>query len=192
MKTSILAIAVLSTLSFNAMADTTANQANRNTDSINDIKLDNAERDQYNRDTFGSIQDRINNESSKNNARIDRMQDESLTGFSQSQSIQSDNSNRIDTIEDVIQAQGVEMMERLDGVKAATHAINNARPIPYSVGSFAVGVGVGSAGSKQALAIGGAYRMTENVSASFTVATESEGKFSKAEASAGAGVQLSF
>ncbi len=84
------------------------------------------------------------------------------------------------------------MRERYDGVKATMHAVTNARPVAYGVGEFAVGAGIGAAGSKQALAIGGAYRFNESWSSSFTTAYESEGKQTKADLSAGVGLHYSF
>ncbi|MGV2987774.1 hypothetical protein ACE1OE_09015 [Vibrio sp. E150_011] len=40
------------------------------------------------------------------------------------------------------------MKERYDGVKATMHAVTNARPVAYDVSEFAVGAGIGAAGSK--------------------------------------------
>lgn len=103
-----------------------------------------------------------------------------------------DNTARIDGLENALKQQGEEMRERYDGVKASMHAITNARPVAYDVGSFAVGAGLGAAGSKQAVAVGGAYRFNESWSGSFTVAHETEGTHTKADTSAGVGAQFQF
>ncbi|MFA0441008.1 hypothetical protein BCU70_00390 [Vibrio sp. 10N.286.49.C2] len=58
------------------------------------------------------------------------------------------NSGRIDNLEVALKQQGEEMKERYDGVKATMHAVTNARPVAYDVGEFAVGAGIGAAGSK--------------------------------------------
>ena len=102
------------------------------------------------------------------------------------------NSDRIDDLSESLKQQGEEMRERYDGVKATLHAVTNARPVAYDVGEFSMGAGVGAAGSKQALAIGGAYRFNESWSGSFTTSYETAGKQTKEDISAGVGMHFSF
>ncbi|MGF1750095.1 YadA C-terminal domain-containing protein [Vibrio cionasavignyae] len=104
----------------------------------------------------------------------------------------ADNKAAIDNLGEAMQKQGQEMRERYDGVKASMHAITNAKPVAYDVGEFAVGAGLGAAGSKQAVAIGGAYRFNEQWAGSFTVNHETAGRHTKADTSAGIGAQFSF
>ncbi|AYV24179.1 YadA C-terminal domain-containing protein [Vibrio mediterranei] len=103
-----------------------------------------------------------------------------------------ENKQEIANLRNDLVKQGEEMKERYDGVKATMHAVTNARPVAYDVGEFAIGAGIGAAGSKQALAIGGAYRFNESWSGSFTTAYETAGKQTKADLSAGVGVHYSF
>ncbi|MGR5094361.1 YadA-like family protein [Vibrio maritimus] len=102
------------------------------------------------------------------------------------------NTARIDNLESEMKAMGDNMLvleDRMDGVVASSHAINNARPVLATAGQFGVGVGMGAAGSKKALALGGAYQFNESWSGSMTVNYETSGKKSKSQVSAGAGVQ---
>ncbi|USD63762.1 YadA-like family protein [Vibrio sp. SCSIO 43140] len=103
-----------------------------------------------------------------------------------------ENSKRIDNLESEMKAMGDNMLvleDRMDGVVASSHAINNARPVLATAGQFGVGVGMGAAGSKKALALGGAYQFNDSWSGSMTVNYETSGKKSKSQVSAGAGVQ---
>lgn len=105
------------------------------------------------------------------------------------------NTARIDSLEQDMKAMGNKMLDledRMDGVVATSHAITNARPMVSEPGKFAIGVGMGAAGSKQALALGGAYQFNESWSASTTVNYETSGKRSNSQLSAGAGVQYQF
>ncbi|WP_454440609.1 YadA C-terminal domain-containing protein [Vibrio bathopelagicus] len=107
----------------------------------------------------------------------------------------SSNTNRIDNLEAEMRNMGDKMLElddRMDGVVASSHAIMNARPSLNSVGDFGVGVGMGFAGSKEAIALGGAYAFNENWSASASLNYETSGKFSDSQVSGGAGVQYTF
>ncbi|PHS22047.1 MAG: hypothetical protein COA84_14265 [Robiginitomaculum sp.] len=79
--------------------------------------------------------------------------------------------------------------EKMDGVMAGTHAINNARPFLTRSGQTAVGVGAGFAGNSGAIAIGAAHSFNENWSTSMTV-NITTGSYS--EVSGGAGVQYIF
>ncbi|WP_322804832.1 YadA-like family protein [Vibrio alfacsensis] len=102
---------------------------------------------------------------------------------------------RISGLEESMKKMGNKMLqleERMDGVVATSHAVTNARPVLSAVGEYGVGVGIGAAGSKQALAFGGAMQMTENWSASTTVNYETKGKHSKGQFSAGVGAQYKF
>ncbi|WP_234496826.1 YadA-like family protein [Vibrio maritimus] len=102
------------------------------------------------------------------------------------------NTARIDNLESEMKAMGDNMLvleDRMDGVVASSHAINNARPVLATAGQFGVGVGMGAAGSKKALALGGAYQFNDSWSGSMTVNYETSGKKSKSQVSAGAGVQ---
>ncbi|HIF9516975.1 TPA: YadA-like family protein [Photobacterium damselae] len=84
-----------------------------------------------------------------------------------------------------------ELDEQMDGVRAGLHAVTNARPYVAN-GQFAVGAGVGFAGSKEALALGGAYGINENLSVSGTFHYETSGKYSSSEVAGGVGLQYSF
>ncbi|GMQ48585.1 hypothetical protein VB10N_35840 [Vibrio sp. 10N] len=101
---------------------------------------------------------------------------------------------RIDNLEAAFEQQAHqlnELDERMDGVTASMHAITNARPFVQE-GEFAMGAGVGFAGSKEALALGGAMGLTDNLSASFTVNYETSGTYSSSQVSGGAGLQYTF
>lgn len=105
------------------------------------------------------------------------------------------NSKRIDSLEQSMIQMGNKMLvleERMDGVVASSHAINNARPVLSSAGQYGVGVGIGGAGSKQAIAIGGAMQFSENWSGSMSVNYETKGKLSSDQLSAGVGAQYVF
>ncbi|GAL18852.1 high-affinity choline uptake protein BetT [Vibrio maritimus] len=105
------------------------------------------------------------------------------------------NTARIDTLEQDMKAMGNKMLDledRMDGVVATSHAITNARPMVQNEGEFALGFGMGAAGSKQALAFGGAYQFNQSWSASTTVNYETAGKRSTSQISAGAGVHYKF
>lgn len=105
------------------------------------------------------------------------------------------NSNRISGLESQMKKMGDKMLDledRMDGVVATSHAVTNARPMVQDAGEFAMGVGIGAAGSKQALALGGAYQFNANWSSSVTVNYETAGKRSNSQVSAGAGVQYRF
>ncbi|WP_394138629.1 YadA-like family protein [Vibrio chagasii] len=82
--------------------------------------------------------------------------------------------------------------DRMDGVVASSHAITNARPVLNSAGQFGMGVGMGAAGSKQAIALGGAYQITDNWSGTMSVNYETKGKVSNDQLSAGVGAQYIF
>ncbi|NGN98852.1 hypothetical protein G5S52_14720 [Grimontia sp. S25] len=84
-----------------------------------------------------------------------------------------------------------EMDEQMDGVRAGMHAITNARPF-VTEGEFAIGAGVGFSGSKEALAIGGAYGFNEKISVSGTFHYETSGKVSGSEVAGGVGIQYKF
>ncbi|HIF9259499.1 TPA: YadA-like family protein [Photobacterium damselae] len=84
-----------------------------------------------------------------------------------------------------------ELDEQMDGVRAGLHAVTNARPYVAN-GQFAVGAGVGFAGSKEALALGGAYGINENLSVSGTFHYETSGKYSSSEVAGGVGLQYNF
>ncbi|USH04744.1 YadA-like family protein [Grimontia kaedaensis] len=84
-----------------------------------------------------------------------------------------------------------EMDEQMDGVRAGMHAITNARPF-VTEGEFAIGAGVGFSGSKEALAIGGAYGFNEKISVSGTFHYETSGKVSSSEVAGGVGIQYKF
>ncbi|OIN23948.1 YadA C-terminal domain-containing protein [Vibrio barjaei] len=105
------------------------------------------------------------------------------------------NTKRIDSLEADMAKMGNKMLDledRMDGVVATSHAVTNARPMVQDSGEFAMGVGIGAAGSKQALALGGAYQFNANWSSSMTVNYETAGKRSNSQVSAGAGVQYRF
>lgn len=105
------------------------------------------------------------------------------------------NEKKIAGLEESMKKMGNKMLqleERMDGVVATSHAVTNARPVLSAVGEYGMGVGIGAAGSKQALAFGGAMQMTENWSASTTVNYETKGKHSKGQFSAGVGAQYKF
>ncbi|MGR5092348.1 YadA-like family protein [Vibrio maritimus] len=104
----------------------------------------------------------------------------------------SRNSVRIDNLEDALVRQGEEMRERYDGVKASTHAAMSARAFTSEPGEFAVGAGIGAAGSKRALAIGGAYQFNENWSGNFIGSYETAGKYTKSDLALGVGAQYTF
>ena len=84
-----------------------------------------------------------------------------------------------------------EQDEQIDGVRAGLHAVANARPFVTS-GEFAIGAGVGFSGSKEALALGGAYGINEQLSVSGTFHYESSGSYSSSDVAGGVGVQYSF
>ncbi|MCX2792407.1 YadA C-terminal domain-containing protein [Vibrio sp. Sgm 5] len=81
--------------------------------------------------------------------------------------------------------------EQMDGIRASLHAVTNARPYATS-GELAIGAGVGFSGSKEAVAVGGAYGLTDQVSLSGTFHYESSGKYSSSDVAGGVGVQISF
>ncbi|MEJ6061088.1 YadA C-terminal domain-containing protein [Aliivibrio salmonicida] len=84
-----------------------------------------------------------------------------------------------------------EQDEKIDGVRAGLHAVANARPFVTN-GEFAIGAGVGFSGSKEALALGGAYGINEKLSVSGTFHYESSGSYSSSDVAGGVGVQYSF
>ena len=84
-----------------------------------------------------------------------------------------------------------EHQEQMDGIRASLHAVTNARPFVTN-GEFAVGAGVGFAGSKEAIALGGAYGISEQLSVSGTFNYETSGKYSSSDISGGVGVQFNF
>ncbi|MCG9632687.1 YadA C-terminal domain-containing protein [Vibrio sp. Isolate30] len=84
-----------------------------------------------------------------------------------------------------------EHQEQMDGIRASLHAVTNARPFVTN-GEFAVGAGVGFAGSKEAIALGGAYGISEQLSVSGTFNYETSGKYSSSDVSGGVGVQFNF
>lgn len=84
-----------------------------------------------------------------------------------------------------------EQDEKIDGVRAGLHAVANARPFVTS-GEFAIGAGVGFSGSKEALALGGAYGINEQLSVSGTFHYESSGSYSSSDVAGGVGIQYSF
>lgn len=79
--------------------------------------------------------------------------------------------------------------DKIDGVMASTHAINNARPYLRSSGQTAVGVGMGYAGDSGAVAIGAAHSFNNNWSTSMTLNITTG---SNSEVSGGAGVHYVF
>ncbi|MGR5069240.1 MULTISPECIES: YadA C-terminal domain-containing protein [Vibrio] len=81
--------------------------------------------------------------------------------------------------------------EQMDGIRASLHAVTNARPYATN-GELAIGAGIGFAGSKEAVALGGAYGLTDQVSLSGTFHYESSGKYSSSEMAGGVGVQFTF
>ncbi|GAB7228598.1 hypothetical protein VrSk94_22850 [Vibrio rotiferianus] len=81
--------------------------------------------------------------------------------------------------------------EQMDGIRASLHAVTNARPYATN-GELAIGAGVGFAGSKEAIAIGGAYGLTDQVSLSGTFHYESSGKYSSSDVAGGVGIQFNF
>lgn len=81
--------------------------------------------------------------------------------------------------------------EQMDGIRASLHAVTNARPFVTN-GEFAIGAGVGFAGSKEALALGGAYGINESLSLSGTFHYETSGKYSSSDVAGGVGLQYSF
>ncbi|EEX93776.1 hypothetical protein VIOR3934_00265 [Vibrio orientalis CIP 102891 = ATCC 33934] len=102
---------------------------------------------------------------------------------------------RISSLEKDMKEMGNKMLvleDRMDGVVASSHAITNARPVLSQAGQYGVGVGVGHAGSKQAVALGGAMQFTENWSGSMSVNYETKGKVSSDQFSAGVGAQYVF
>lgn len=84
-----------------------------------------------------------------------------------------------------------EQAEQIDGIRAGLHAVTNARPFVTS-GEFAIGAGVGFSGSKEALALGGAYGINENWSMSGTFHYEASGKYSSSDVAGGVGLQYNF
>lgn len=81
--------------------------------------------------------------------------------------------------------------EQIDGIRAGLHAVTNARPFVTN-GEFAVGAGVGFSGSKEAVALGGAYGINENLSISGTFHYETSGKYSPSDVAGGIGLQYNF
>ncbi|WP_333918879.1 YadA C-terminal domain-containing protein [Vibrio crassostreae] len=81
--------------------------------------------------------------------------------------------------------------EQMDGIRASLHAVTNARPFVTN-GEFAIGAGVGFAGSKEALALGGAYGINEQLSVSGTFHYETSGKYSSSDVAGGVGFQYNF
>nr|VVV04885.1 hypothetical protein AW0309160_02294 [Aliivibrio wodanis] len=84
-----------------------------------------------------------------------------------------------------------EQDEKIDGVRAGLHAVANTRPFVTS-GEFAIGAGVGFSGSKEALALGGAYGVNEKLSVSGTFHYESSGSYSSSDFADGVGIQYNF
>lgn len=78
---------------------------------------------------------------------------------------------------------------KMDGVMAGVHAVNNARPYLTAEGQTAVGAGVGFAGSNSAVAVGLAHAVSASwsVSATMNVTTGDE-----SELSGGFGTQYTF
>ncbi|OBU45916.1 hypothetical protein AYY26_15045 [Photobacterium phosphoreum] len=78
---------------------------------------------------------------------------------------------------------------KMDGVMAGVHAVNNARPYLTAEGQTAIGAGVGFAGSNSAVAVGLAHAVSASwsVSATMNVTTGDE-----SELSGGFGTQYTF
>lgn len=79
--------------------------------------------------------------------------------------------------------------EKMDGVMASTQAVTSARPYLFNGQTSAIGVGIGAAGSEQAIAVGYAHRINENWSANANVSATSG---NDTEVSAGAGVSFAW
>ena len=62
----------------------------------------------------------------------------------------------------------------------------------FSMRHFNIGAGVGFSGSKEALALGGAYGINEQLSVSGTFHYESSGSYSSSDVAGGVGIQYSF
>ncbi|MDO6497705.1 YadA C-terminal domain-containing protein [Photobacterium sanguinicancri] len=84
-----------------------------------------------------------------------------------------------------------EVDEQMDGIRAGLHAVTNARPY-VATGEFAMGAGVGFSGSKEAIALGGAYGINSQLSVSGTFHYETSGKYSSSDVAGGVGVQYRF
>ncbi|MGR6841508.1 YadA C-terminal domain-containing protein [Aliivibrio wodanis] len=84
-----------------------------------------------------------------------------------------------------------EQDDKIDGVRAGLHAVANARPF-VTEGEFAIGAGIGFSGSKEALALGGAYGINEKLSVSGTFHYESSGSYSSSDVAGGVGIQYNF
>ncbi|KLV03750.1 hypothetical protein ABT56_18130 [Photobacterium aquae] len=100
-------------------------------------------------------------------------------------------SDRINALETAFEKQVKEHNEQMDGIRASFHAVTNARPF-VTDGEFAIGAGVGFAGSKEALAVGGAYGFNNQWSVSGTFHYENAGTYSSSEVAGGVGVQYKF
>lgn len=142
--------------------------------------------------TPDDVQDYIN---TRINGAANQVVEVGAAAYSELDNKIASNTARITGLETEMKKMGDKMLDledRMDGVVATSHAVTNARPMVQDAGEFAMGVGIGAAGSKQALALGGAYQFSQNWSASTTVNYETAGKRSKSQFSAGAGVHYRF
>ena len=86
----------------------------------------------------------------------------------------------------------LELDDRMDQVMASSHAITNARPVLANAGEYAVGVGVGFAGSTEAIALGGAYQVNDSWSVSGTMNYATSTSHASSDFSAGVGAHYRF
>lgn len=117
---------------------------------------------------------------SNNNNRINDIEAAGFSAVAALEQQYTELNNRIDKLD-----------QRMDGVMAGTHAINNARPFVQN-GQTAFGVGTGFAGSAQAVAVGFAHSFEDSAWSMSATTNISTGSKIKTEASFGAGVQYAF
>ncbi|MGF1679837.1 YadA-like family protein [Photobacterium minamisatsumaniensis] len=140
----------------------------------------------------GETEDRIQGKINDRIDAVDGALDQGRTSISDNTAAINDLRTDFEDFADETNKRFNELDDRMDGVVASMHAITNARPMVSNPGDFAMGAGVGFAGSKEAIAIGGAYAINENWAASATMNYESSTRHSSSQVSGGAGVQYRF
>jgi hypothetical protein len=104
----------------------------------------------------------------------------------------AENSGRISNLENAFEQQGRQLRDEMDGVRAMSHSVTNARPFIPSGARYAIGTGLGVSGNRVAVAIGAAAYLDEGVTGSLTLSNEMGSQYSHNNTSVGAGLQWAF
>ncbi|MDK9736899.1 YadA-like family protein [Vibrio sp. D404a] len=139
--------------------------------------------------------DEIDWDNGKERPGRDDIKDNAREVIEQARDTYTEDMARMDSLEQDLYKQGQKMLElddRMDQVMASSHAITNARPVLANAGEYAVGVGVGFAGSTEAIALGGAYQVNDSWSVSGTMNYATSTSHASSDFSAGVGAHYRF